>query len=653
MSPSELVGRTAQVSKHTDGRAKSQIDRAAEVQLESQTRNILAERSEIDRVVEGKTLCTVFAQTAERYRDREALKWRTEAGWEALSWHRYREQVRDFSLGLMSLGFSPGLFGVLLTANRPEHVIASQGLIHAGGTPVGLYSALAPSQIAHLANHCEASVAVVDVGLFEKLSAVRSQLPKLEKVILVGGDPSRAPEEVVGWEELLQMGRAEHDRHPSAFEEAAAAVKPDDLAALIYTSGTSGPPKGVMISHQNALWAVESYGRRTFPALPEDRLVSFLPLAHVSEHYLSLWQPLVCGTTTHFCSDPALLLPTLLEVRPTWFLGVPRVWEKLYAGIKAAVASQEDQVRGLAERAIAVGRQVVAGHQQGRPIDRELAENHEKLQPARAAIIGKIGLDRCRFPFVSAAPSNPEVLEFFHALGLPIAELWGMTELSGPGASNQPDRIKIGTVGPAIPGVEARIAPDGELLVRGGSVTCGYYRDRTYSDQVIDDDDWLHTGDIASIDDDGYFRIVDRKKELIITSFGKNISPVNLETLLTRHPLIGQACALGDGRSYISALLVLDPESVRAWAIARNLEGLSLADLANHPEVLAEIQSAIGELNTEVSGPEQIRQFKLLPSEWTVEGGELTPTLKLKRRVITQKYALDIDQMYAQDSVGP
>lgn len=607
-------------------------------------RDVLAERAEIDRAIEGRTLLDAFAETAERLADEPALRWRTGDGWAGLTWRGYRERVRDAAMGLRALGFAPGDFGAIMARNRAEHVIADLAILHARGTPVSIYNTLALEQIAYVANHCEARVAFVeDAAFLERFIAIRAGLPRLERIVLMDGE---SPDEwVIGWKDLLARGREQHERDPSAFEETWRQVTPDDLVTLIYTSGTTGPPKAVMDTHRNIMWTAESF-RRLVEVSPGDQIISYLPLAHAAERFATHWQGIVRGGTVNLCADPAQLLLYLIEVRPAFFIGVPRVWEKLSAGIQAVLAAEPDAARReTVEGAIAAGREVVALEQRGEPVPPAVAARREAAEPVLAAIRARIGLDRCRVPITGAAPISTEVIEFFHALGVRIAEVWGMSELTAPATFNPVERIKIGTVGPPLPGVEARLEPDGEILVRGGNVMGGYYKDPERTAEVLEDC-WMRTGDVAEVDADGYYRIVDRKKELIITAGGKNISPANLEGLLKRHPLIGQACVIGDRRAFLSALIVLDGDVAPAWAAARGIETASVAELAQRPEIEAEVERAVAEVNERVSRVEQIKRFTILPEEWTAESEELTPTLKLKRRVVAEKHSDAIEAMY-------
>jgi long-chain acyl-CoA synthetase len=609
-------------------------------------RDVAAERSEIDRAIEGQTLCSMFAATVAQLGDAEALVNQGPGGESrSISWNQYRERVREAALGFHALGVTAKSFAVIMARNRTEYVIADLGLVHAGATPVGLYNTLAPEQVSYIANHCEARVAVVeDAAYLAKFQAVRAELPRLERIVLLEGtsdDPS-----VITWDELLATGRAAHARDPHAFDGLWRGVSPDDTVTLIYTSGTTGPPKGVIDTHRSALWVIEAL-RRVVPGGPEDSSVSYLPLAHAADRFLNYYAAVVSGQTTIFCSEISQILPTLLEVRPTVFGGVPRVWEKLHAGLTSAITKEPDEPkRRMVLGALELARTVVALEQRGEPVSAELRDKRAMIEPIFAAIRAKIGLDRAKHTVTGAAPTPREVLEFFHAIGLPICEVWGMSELGVIATRNPPDRIKIGSIGVVLPGVELRLAPDGELQCRGGLVMRGYYKDPEKTAETIDPEGWLSTGDIATVDAEGYYTIVDRKKELIITAGGKNISPANLEGLLKAHPLIGQACVVGDNRSYLTALIVLDGQAAPAWATAHGITSHAIAELAGHPEVHAEVGRAVAAVNERVARVENLRKWTILPTEWTAESGELTPTLKLKRRVILDRYTKAIGAMY-------
>jgi long-subunit acyl-CoA synthetase (AMP-forming) len=364
---------------------------------------------------------------------------------------------------------------------------------------------------------------------------------------------------------------------------------------------------------------------------------------------LNYYYSLVTGHRIVFCAELAQLFGVVLEVRPTMFGGVPRIWEKLHAALTSGITKEPDeQRRGMVLGALEIARTVVAMEQRGEPVPDELRQRRAAVEPIFAAIRARIGLDRVQQTFTGAAPTPREVLEFFHAIGIPITEVWGMSEL-GVIASRVPKhRPKLGSIGVALPGVELRIAPDGELQARGGMVMRGYYKEPDKTAETIDPDGWLSTGDVATVDADGYYYIVDRKKELIITAGGKNISPANLESLLKANPLIGQVCVVGDNRAYLTALIVLDGQFAPVWAAARSITYQSFAELAAHPEVRAEVERSVVALNERVARVENIRKWTILPAEWTAESEELTPTLKLKRRIILQKYAPAITEMYGE-----
>jgi long-chain acyl-CoA synthetase len=611
-------------------------------------RDIAAERREIDRLIEGHTLCSRFAETVARLGDAEALVDKGPGGeMRSLSWNQYRERVREAALGFHALGVRPKEFGVLLSRNRSEYLIADLGLMHLGATAVGLYNTLAPEQISYIANHCDARVAVVENAAFLARFR-RDELPKLEHVVLLEGssdDPS-----VITLEQLQARGRAVHERDPQLFDKLWHAVKPEDMVTLIYTSGTTGPPKGVIDVHANVLWVLESV-RRFEPIGDRDRGISYLPLAHAADRVLNYYMSLVTGHAMVFCPDLAQLFTLLLEVRPTMFGGVPRIWEKLHAGLTSAISKEPDeQRRRMVLGALEIARTAIAIEQRGEPVPAELRQQRAQAEPIFAAIRARVGLDRVKQTFTGAAPTPHEVLEFFHAIGIPICEVWGMSELGVIASRNPKDRVKLDSIGVALPGVELRIQPDGELQARGGMVMRGYYKEPGKTAETIDGDGWLSTGDVATVDGDGYYKIVDRKKELIITAGGKNISPANLESLLKAHPLIGQVCVIGDNRAYLTALIVLDGQVAPVWASARGIPGHGVAELAAHPDVQAEVEHAVAALNERVSRVENIRRWTILPSEWTAESEELTPTLKLKRRVILEKYGPAINDMYGGEA---
>ena len=617
------------------------------------TRDIKDERNEMDRAAAGKTVLTNFEQTCAEIPDNPALKWRDASGtWQTLTWGQYRQEVRKATAGFKELGLRPGEFVVIMARNRPEHLIADLGVLHARGTPVSLYNTLAPEQVQYITAHCDAVIAIVEDATFlAKFQAVRDQLPKLRAIVVMDPAGVALGDDLVDWRSLIERGAEADRRNPDAFEEWRK-VKPDDLATLVYTSGTTGPPKGVMEAHENICWMAES--AQSFLNRTGHRHISYLPFAHVFERFVGHYGAIRQQTIVHFCPDPAQLFAYATEVKPTSLIGVPRVWEKLQAALVAGIQSDPDeQKRNGILGAIEVGRNIVRAQQAGQEPPPELLAGAERARPVWMAIRSKVGLEDLEWAITGAAPINPDVIEFFQALGIRLWEGWGMTECTVGATFNPLDRIKNGTVGIADPGVEMKIADDGEVLLRGGNLMRGYYKDPEKTAETIDQDGWLHTGDVGEIDSDGYLRIVDRKKELIITAGGKNISPANLEALLKQHPLIGQAAVIGDRRPYVSALIVLDPEVAPVWARKAGIQFTSMADLSRDPAVMAEVQKAVDDTNRHVSQVESVKRFTILPADWTPETDELTPTLKLKRRVISQKFADAIEDMYTRDVRSP
>jgi long-subunit acyl-CoA synthetase (AMP-forming) len=549
--------------------------------------------------------------------------------------------VDRFALGLRRLGVEAGAVVALMLANRPEFHIADTACLSLGATPFSVYATLTPEQIAYQAGDSGARLIVTEPQFLDRVLQARALQPALEHVVVI--DPPDAAAGLIDFEDLLEApGDA------AEIQRAREAVQPDDLLTLIYTSGTTGPPKGVQITHRNIMSAVQALDEAIdFPA--GARVVSYLPMAHIAERATGHYLPLVLGHTVTSCPAPREVIAYLPEVRPTWFFAVPRIWEKLKAGMEAMIEGEQDPERKRAlQWAIGVGHQKVRHEQAGQEPPAELLAEYEQADAqVLAGIRSMLGLDELQAVYVGAAPTPLSVLEFFHAIGVPVAELWGLSESTGCGAANLPGKIKLGTVGQVTPGMELKLAEDGEVLLRGPQIMMGYRNMPEQTGDAIDADGWLHTGDIGELDDEGYLRIVDRKKELIITAGGKNISPSNLEAKLKGHPLVGTAAVIGDRRPYLTALIVLDPDVAPAWAAQQSIEHASLDELASDERLLAEIQRAVDGVNTEVSKVEGIKKFTVLGEDWLPGADELTPTMKLKRKPISEKYASQIEAMYA------
>ena len=610
-------------------------------------RNPAEVRAAMDASIEGRTVVDIFAQNAKEHPSLPAIHWRVGDKWSELTWSEYRAAVLDVAAGLIDLGIGKGDFVALMAANRPEHVIADLGVVHAAATPVTLYSTLATSQVEYIGGHCGAKVAILEnLDFMKRWEDAKPQLPSLEYVVLMEGAENYAGVDwVLSWDELIARGRARLADNPGLVEERSSELTPDDIATLIYTSGTTGTPKGVVITHYNVLWTVEST-EQTLHIPKHPRLVSFLPLAHIAERIASHYMGMQYVGEVWYCPDMTEVLEYVQEAKPNVFVAAPRVYERFHAGLMARLEGEEGIKRTLAMAAIKVGVEVVRLEQAGKPVPFLTGLKHRLLEKVvLTKLLDGLGMSEVIVAITTAAPIAPELLEFFLGIGLPLYELWGMSELTGPGTSNLPGANKIGSVGRPIAGTEVKLAEDGELMMAGGNVTAGYFKAPNETAETFQNG-WVLTGDLAEIDADGYVSIVDRKKELIITAGGKNIAPTKLEGLIKNHPLIGQVCVIGDRRKYLSALVVLDGDMAPPWAERQGIPFEDMAAFSQLPQIQAEVQKAVDEANENVARVEQIKRFTVLPNEWTPESEELTPTLKLKRRVIHERYAQEIDSLY-------
>jgi long-chain acyl-CoA synthetase len=602
-------------------------------------------RAEIDAEVAGQTVATRFADVVAAHGDAVALRGKddTTGEWHELTWAQYADAACRVAAGLRTLGVGKGDRVALMTRNVTEFHIADVAVLLCGATPFSIYNSSAPDQVEYLISHAEAKVAIVEnPGFLERVAKVRDQLPNLQTIVLISGEPTT---EVVMWDELLA-------NDPVDLAEASKLAQPDDLATLIYTSGTTGPPKGVMISHYNVLWTGVSL-LRAFGMSEEElrgmRIVSYLPMAHIAERMTSHYNGIMAAMVVTSCPDTGQIATYLREVKPHVGFGVPRIWEKIQAGVEAALSADPEKKKSFDEAIAAaiplVTKRTLEG--EGALSDEEKGTLDFLDQVAFAQVRALIGMDEMVRAITGAAPIPVDLVNWYRAIGVPLSEVYGMSENTGP-LTWDAVRVKAGSVGRALPGVEVALAPDGEVIARGGNVFTGYLNDPEKTADALDDEGWLHTGDIGEFDDEGYLRIVDRKKELIITAGGKNISPANLEAALKSIPLIGQAAVIGDQRPFMSALLVLDPDSATAWAKAKGIEFTSLVELAEHPDVLAEVEAGVREANAQFSQVEQIKKWKVLGAEWLPDSEELTPTMKLKRRGVNAKYAEEIESLYAR-----
>ena len=560
-------------------------------------------------------------------------------GWDARSAGDVQAAVARIAAGLEREGVAAGDRVLLMMRNRPEFHLYDLAAQFVRATPVSIYNSSSPEEIQYLASHAGAQIAIVeDARFLARLLEVQAELPLLRRIYVIDAPDEALPDGVAPASELETAGSAD-------LAALADATVPADLATLIYTSGTTGPPKGVMISQYNVVYTVEQLRE----CLPFDdytgmRAVSYLPMAHIAERMTSHYQPLIAGFSVYCCPDAGQLTTFLKEVHPQIVFGVPRVYEKIYSGVNAALAADPAR-KSQFDEGVAAAIEIKRAERAGTVTQEQLDTWAFLDAVAFSQVRALIGLDEVVTAITGAAPIPATILEWFEAIGVPLSEIYGMSESSGP-MTWSPDRNKPGSVGQAIPGCEVTVADDGEVICRGGNVFQGYYGQPEKTAETLIDG-WLHTGDIGEFDDEGYLRIVDRKKELIITSGGKNISPANLEASLKMIPLIGQAAAIGDGRKFVSALLVLDPEICAVWGEAHGKAGATAAELSADPDVIAEVQAGVDEVNTQFAQVEQIKRFVLLGEEWLPDSDVLTPTSKLKRRGVNIRYAAEIEAMYA------
>jgi long-subunit acyl-CoA synthetase (AMP-forming) len=577
--------------------------------------------SVVSRAVSAATLAEAFRITATDFPDRVAV--RTKDDEISLTWSELRERVDALAGGLAALGVKRGDTVALMLGNRPEFHIADLAVMTLGATPFSIYQTFSPEQIAFVVADAGARVALVESAHADAFAAAGTAAEH----VLVLED---------GWPSDPGFDAETYWR----------AVEPEDVVTLIYTSGTTGPPKGVQLVHRNLVAA--ALLTESLIQFPDGaKVISWLPAAHIAERMAHHYLPVVYAMTVTCCPNPREVVAYLPAVKPTWFFAVPRIWEKLKAGMEGFLLQGDDAERNRAWLEAAARK--VEHEQAGEPVPEELTATVEEAdRELFAGLRAMLGLDEAVAVNVGAAPTPREVLVFFHAVGIPLAELWGMSETCGAGACNPPGRVKIGTVGPPGPGVEARLADDGELLIRADVVMTGYRNSPEKTSEALDPDGWLHTGDIAEFDSDGYIRIVDRKKEIIINAAGKNMSPANIEsTLKGASPLIGQACVIGDGRPYNTALIVLDADFGPAWAAQQGIAETDLAALARDERVRAAVQAAVDAANEKLARVEGIKKFTLVEGDWAPGGDEITPTMKLKRKPIAAKYAPQIEAMYS------
>jgi long-chain acyl-CoA synthetase len=564
-----------------------------------------------------------------------------EGRWKPTSWAEYAALIRCAARALCAIEVEPGGAACILGANRPEWSIMHIAAMAVGAAPAGIYTTCSPSEVQYIIHHAEATVVLLEnEHQWAKVLRELPRLPRLKHVVMMRGAPRIDHPMVMTWEAFLEKAALVAD---TEVDKRMAALEPGGLGTLIYTSGTTGPPKGVMLSHENLTWTAAT-ARQLNGTTEADVTVSYLPLSHIAEQIFTIHAHAMSGYQVHYAESIEKLADNLKEVQPTFFFGVPRIWEKFHAGIRQKLAGAPKARRLIAENAMKVGLRYHLAKNEGKTPNPLLLQAYRlanklvysKLKPA-------IGLGRARICVSGAAPIAREVLEFFAGIDIPIREVYGQSEDTGPTSFNLEGRTRFGTVGPAFPGVAVKLADDGEILVKGPNVFLGYYKEPEATAEALSYG-WLKSGDLGRFDADGYLSITGRKKEIIITAGGKNIAPKNIEAALKNHPLIAEAVVIGDRRKYLTALITLDPEAASAFLKEKGESGAP----HENPVVRSAVQAAVDAVNNDLARVEAVKKFHILSRPFGIDTGELTPTLKVKRNVVYRMYTAEIEAMYAE-----
>jgi long-chain acyl-CoA synthetase len=560
--------------------------------------------------------------------------------WRGTSWADYADEVRRTAKALIALGLEPGQNVAMLGFNRPEWSTFLLAAMSVGGAGAGIYTTCSPVEVRYIVHHAEAPIVLVEnEAQWLKLKEERANLPLLKHVILMKGAPKIDDPMVLTWDVFSARALTVQDE---IFWRRLHSLKPSGLATLIYTSGTTGPPKAVMLSHHNLTWTADA-GREMTRLLPSDTSLSYLPLSHIAEQMFTVHAPVTVGTAIYYAESIEKVPDNLREIQPTVLFGVPRIWEKFHAGIQAKLQEVKGPKKALLDWARGVATRVSDLHNAGKEPNFELALQY---QLAKKLVFSKlkaaIGLGRERLCVSGAAPIGRDVLEFFASIDIVIHEVYGQSEDTGPTSFNQVGRTRFGTVGTKVPGIEVKIGSDGEILVKGPNVFMGYYKDPEATRDVLREG-VLHSGDLGEFDADGFLTITGRKKDIIITAGGKNIAPKNIEAALKQDELISEAVVIGDRRKFLSALIIVDPE------VARRV-GVQDVSLHESPRIRELVQQRVDLVNRDLARVEQVKRFSVLPRAFAIESGELTPTLKVKRKQVNQVWSREIESMYAEDA---
>jgi long-chain acyl-CoA synthetase len=594
------------------------------------------------------TVPRFFWKRVEEWSERTALREKVYGIWQEITWREYGRNARNAALGFISLGLQPGDRVAVISENNPEWLYSDMGILAAGGVTVGIYPTDSTNQVEYVLNHSGAIFYIAeDEEQLDKVLEVRHKIPALQKIIIMDMEGLRhfSDPMVMSFDALLELGKQLDQQEPQLFNKRLQGPQPEDLAILIYTSGTTGPPKGAMISHSNIINTMDMQNSVN-PGYESDEVLSFLPLCHIAQRMVSVFNPLLSGYKINFVEEMDTIPENMREVSPTIFFAVPRIWEKFYSGLVLTMKDSTGLEKWAFRWAMGVGQKVSDYHLKGSEPPLHLKALFTLAGWTVMKNLKKsIGLNRARYCLSGAAPISPDLLKFYHSLGIDVREVYGQTENCGPTSIHYENDVRFGTVGKPLPKAEIRIADDGEILLKGPHVFMGYYNDPEKTCETVVDG-WLHTGDVGRIEEDGHLIITDRKKDIIITAGGKNITPSEIENQLKFSPYINDAVVIGDGRKYLTALIMIDDENVMKFAQDNRVPFTTYASLTKAQEVIDLIEKEVDGVNKKFARVETIKKFALIEIQLTTDDEEITPTMKLKRKFVNQKFKEVIESMY-------
>jgi long-chain acyl-CoA synthetase len=601
------------------------------------------------------TIAKSFLKSVETRGDRPAIREKKFGIWQPTSWRAWLQISRDIAFGLHASGFRPGDVASIIANAVPEWVYADMGVLCAGGVSSGIYPTDSSVQVEYLINDSSTKVIFAeDEEQLDKILSCRSRCPTLQKIVVfdMEGLSGFTDPMVLSLAEFMALGRNHAQGKDALWDEMIGSRSASDLAILVYTSGTTGPPKGAMHSNRSVTHQMR-HANDLFPSTDNEERLVFLPLCHVAERIGGYYVSLALGSVMNFAESPETVPDNLREVQPTAFLAVPRVWEKFYSGITIALKDATAFQNWMYRNALAIGNRMTEYRLQGDtpPLPLRLANSAAYYLVFRN-IRRMLGLDRCRLAFTGAAPIAPDLIRWYLSLGIDMREVYGQTENCGVATVMPPERIKLGSVGKAAPWGEVAISPQGEILIRGDFLFMGYLNQPEKTAETIDAKGWLHTGDVGSIDNEGFVKITDRMKDIIITSGGKNITPSEIENQLKFSPYVSDAVVIGDKRPYLTCLVMIDQENVEKFAQDHDIPFTNYASLCRAPEIQDLIQREIEAVNVNFARVETIKKFYLIDRQLTPEDEELTPTMKLKRSFVNKRYAAEINAMYGERAVA-